>query len=236
MADSEEKIKELEAKIEKMENRIGIQEDVTAIMNLMSTYELWHVARKIGETWKLYAMKTPDVSAEICDWGVWVGPESVRRFYEIRHLLKNPDGSVKKGTMMEHHLTTYNIQVAKDRQTAKAIFWSPGHECAIFGENKMATWCWGRYGVDFIKEDGEWKIWHLKWYEVMRADYYKSWLEPYESPFIEDVATKADTAPPDKPCTYDNPYTVDAMIDVIPPVPEPYDTWDGKSQACGPRE
>ena len=88
MADSAEEIKELKAKMEEMENRIGIQEDVTAIMNLMGKYELWHVPKYSYNTWKLFAMKQPDVSIEICNWGVWVGPESVKKLYQIRHSLE----------------------------------------------------------------------------------------------------------------------------------------------------
>ena len=241
MADSEETIKKLEAKIEEREHRIGIQEDVTEIMNLMSKYEHWHVATKIHETWKLYAMKTPDVSAEIADWGVWVGPESVKKLYDIRHRMVNPDGSLMRGGMFEHHLTTYAIQVAKDRKTAKTIFWSPGHESWVSGDKKEATWCWGRYGIDFIKEDGEWKIWHLKWYTGFRQDFYTSWQEPTTVPYGEEDMEEtglgkekfAESAP-DKPTTYDNPYTVDCVLEVMPPYPEPYDTWDGKGEARGP--
>jgi hypothetical protein len=120
------------------------------------------------------------------------------------------------------------IQVAKDRKTAKAIFYSPGHETFVRKEGKIATWCWGKYGNDFIREDGEWKIWHLHWYTTFRTPYDRSWQEPYEVPFVETMRSKV---PNQKPCTYHKPYSVDVVFDEMPPYPEPYDTWDGKSMA-----
>lgn len=226
MASTEDKIKELEAKIAQLENRLGIQEDIEDIRHLMSKYEIWHVPSKVTETWKLFAMKSPDVSAEIDDWGVYVGPESIRKLYQIGHVVP------AKGTMHTHHLDTYVIQVAKDRKTAKGIFFSPGHETWVRQGGNIATWVWGKYGCDFIREDGEWKIWHLHWYTAFRADYYKSWQEEFKLPFVEAVAAAGtDELPADKPTTYHNPYSLDFEMEVYPDFPEPYDTWDGKGTA-----
>jgi hypothetical protein len=134
--------------------------------------------------------------------------------------------------MHEHYLTTYIIQVAKDRQTAKGIFFSPGHETWKREGGNIASWVWGKYGCDFIKEDGEWKIWHLHWYTAFRSDYYKSWQEEFELPFMEAVnAVDAGELPADKPTTFHNPYTLDFIQKMAPEYPEPYDTWDGKSMA-----
>jgi hypothetical protein len=50
----------------------------------------------------------------------------------------------------EHCLTSPVIQVAKDGKTAKAIWFSPGVE--------GNQWAYGKYAIDFVKEDGQWKI------------------------------------------------------------------------------
>jgi hypothetical protein len=223
--ESEDKVKKLEAKVKELENRIGIQEDIEEIRHLMSKYEIWHVPGKVTETWKLFTMKQPDVSAEIDDWGVYVGPQSVRKLYEEGHVVP------AKGTMHTHHLDTYVIQVAKDRKTAKGIFFSPGHETWVRADGKIATWVWGKYGNDFIKEDGEWKIWHLHWYTAFRTDYYKSWQEEFKLPFVEKIGSMKDKIPPQRPTTYHKPYSIDFIMDVMPDYPEPFDTWDGKSVA-----
>jgi len=224
------KVELLETKIKELENRIEGEEAVTQIMNIMANYEEWHCAAKITDTWKLFAQETPGVSAEIDDWGVWIGIESIRRFYELGHKPPEPYGG-----MMHHHLDTYVIQVAKDRKTAKAIFWSPGHESWVAGDKKFATWCWGRYGCDFVKEKGGWKIWHLKWYGVIRQEINKSWQEPTNIPYGENIDHVRMVAPPQSlKTTYHNPYTVKCVLEVMPPYPEPYETWDNKGTARGP--
>jgi hypothetical protein len=65
-----------------------------------------------------------------------------------------------------HTQETPVIEVAGDGKTAKGIWYSIG--LAVRGsvdENGNTSvgtgWMWEKYGVDFIKEDGGWKIWHL---------------------------------------------------------------------------
>ena len=66
-----------------------------------------------------------------------------------------------KGNMNLHTLTTPVIEVADDGKTAKGLWISPGVECPrvpLFGGEHQAAWCWIKYGVDFAKEDGKWKV------------------------------------------------------------------------------
>jgi len=228
ISESEKAIKKLESKIAELEDRIARQEDIEEVRNLMGKYEVWHVPNKVTDTWQLFAMKTPDVSAEIADWGVYVGPEKIKRFYNEVHRVPY------KGTMHEHYLTTYVIQVAKDGKTAKGVFFSPGHESwKNKKDERFATWVWGKYGVDFIKEEGVWKIWHLHWYTSMRSDFYKSWQEPCFIPGLE--FEQEAKVPADLPTTYHKPYGLNTEMDVVPPYPEPYETWDEFSVARGPK-
>jgi hypothetical protein len=65
-----------------------------------------------------------------------------------------------------HTLTTPIIEIAGDGKTAKAVWYSPGMGLSshINGENVSvgSTFFWEKYGADFVKEDGEWKIWHCQ--------------------------------------------------------------------------
>jgi hypothetical protein len=65
-----------------------------------------------------------------------------------------------------HTLTTPIIEIAGDGKTAKAVWYSPGLGLSsrINGENVTvgSTFFWEKYGADFVKEDGEWKIWHCQ--------------------------------------------------------------------------
>jgi len=71
-------------------------------------------------------------------------------------------GALRTGGANMHMVTTGHIQVASDGKTAKGIWYSPGFltETGTDGKGK-AAFDYKRYGVDFVKEDGEWKIWHF---------------------------------------------------------------------------
>ncbi len=65
-----------------------------------------------------------------------------------------------------HTQETPVIEVAGDGKTAKGIWYSIGlavrGSVAEGGSTSTNTqWMWEKYAVDFIKEDGKWKIWHL---------------------------------------------------------------------------
>jgi len=55
------------------------------------------------------------------------------------------------------------LRIADDNQTAKGVWWTPG----LFSEtdenkNLQAYMRVVNYGVEFVNEDGKWKIWHLR--------------------------------------------------------------------------
>jgi hypothetical protein len=52
--------------------------------------------------------------------------------------------------------------VAGDGKTAKGLWYCPGMETTPKGDGDAeALWVFGTMGIDFIKEDGQWKIWHM---------------------------------------------------------------------------
>jgi hypothetical protein len=60
--------------------------------------------------------------------------------------------------LVEHTLTILVVEIAEDGLTAKGVWISPGHETFPVGDKLKDYWSWGRYAVDFRKEDGKWKI------------------------------------------------------------------------------
>lgn len=73
------------------------------------------------------------------------------------------------GQLLLHVTTTAIIEVAEDGQTAKGFWYSPGM-IAETGQN--ANSIWEAYGCDFVKEDGEWKIWHLHMFTDFMGSFY----------------------------------------------------------------
>ncbi|MBO3682261.1 nuclear transport factor 2 family protein [Streptomyces sp. NEAU-YJ-81] len=207
-----------------LERRVQRLEDIHAINQLMSRRAYLHSAgmhaREIEECW---AKETPGVIFEPEDWGVWEGPESIRKSYV--------DGAppVEPGMLIEHCVTTGVIEVAGDRKTAKGAWISPGHETFPQPEGRpIPHWSWGRYGVDFVREGEEWKIWHLHIYTTFRTPYDKDWVEssinrPDHFPKLGE--TLPGMHRPDREVTFNQPYSVDAAPALQPEPPAPYDTF-----------
>jgi hypothetical protein len=65
-----------------------------------------------------------------------------------------------------HTSTTPVIEVAGDGKTAKGVWFSPGMGLmpSIDGTSVKVrgTFFWEKYGGDFVKEHGQWRIWHLQ--------------------------------------------------------------------------
>lgn len=59
-----------------------------------------------------------------------------------------------------HMLGSSIIEVADDGQSARASWYTPGVIFSTLNPEKAkeGLWIWERYGNDFVKEDGEWKI------------------------------------------------------------------------------
>jgi hypothetical protein len=208
-----------------LDDRIARLEAVHEIQNLMGRYSFWHTANMHRECLSLFAMKTADVRAEMM-WGVYEGPESLERLYPGFHVWVDGDA---KGVMHMHTLTTPVIEVAEDLQTAKGVWVSPGHETMSFstasGERTPeAHWGWCKYGCDFIREDGQWKIWHLHVFGIFLSPYGRSWVEQPED--MVEPPPMLDEHKPDRPPTTHWQYRPDRVYVNEPAPPSPYASFD----------
>ena len=202
------------------------------IQNLMGTYTVNHVPKNMHDHIELFAMDMPDVSVEIGDRGVYVGPDVLRTLFAKQFAME------LKGNMLIHYLASPMIEVAGDGKTAKGVWRSPGIEAVRppGGAKPVALWSFGAYACDFIYRAGRWKIWHLHWFRTVKSSFADGWVEDLSMAFGGPLPGSIGVRPP----TYHNPYTPDAVQDSIPPCPRPYQTWqdDGwatREQILGPR-
>lgn len=207
-----------------LEQRIERLEAVHEIQNVMGRYSYWHTANMHKQCLSLFALKTPGVRAEMM-WGVYEGPESLERLYPGYHTWVDGD---TKGVMHMHTLTTPVIEVAADLRTARAVWISPGHETMSFSAGGTPTpeafWAWCKYGCDFVREDGEWKIWHLHVYGIFLAPYGQSWVEQPED--LVEAPPMLDEHRPDRPPTTHWQFMPDRVYVNQPAPPAPYGTFD----------
>jgi hypothetical protein len=218
--------KSLEERFNALEHEVKRLQAVNEIQNVFSKLDYLHSTGIQNESLELFASTMPDVSIEISNGGVYIGSNGIKKpgFGGQTDSRKGIPGNLGI-----HCRTSPIIEVAGDCKTAKAMWISPGLE-TDFGPKVQSYWCWCKYGVDYIKENGKWKIWHLHTYPIFKVPYEKSWTESPPNlsgprrPIPESVK-------PDKPTTYVWEYTREGVYENIPAPPEPYETWDGKSMA-----
>jgi hypothetical protein len=185
--------------LEQLERKLQKVEAQEACRNLMGRYSYFHTAFRNREYVELWAKREDDVL--VMPWGTYEGFEGVKKCYLEDHGDRS-DAKVlesMRGAVMMHEIDTEVIEVAEDLQTAKAAFFSQGHETWVEHEESgiglqagkegtaHAEWAWSKYAVDFIREDGEWKIWHMRLYPVFKSEYGKSWVDAVQ-PAADDYS------------------------------------------------
>jgi len=146
--------------------------DYAEINNLMSLHSWYHAAmRNDLECQKIWV--SPD--GEFADTAIWA--QTSGYWKGMDHIMANYGSTTNNGAMPDaeggfiwHTITTPVVEIAEDRQTAKGIWYTPG----IVGEYKedgtnSSQWMWEKYGVDFVRENGKWKVWHMKVYTDFSA-------------------------------------------------------------------
>jgi hypothetical protein len=222
----QEMLEQLTLKLERLEA-------VQACRNLMGKYSYYHTAFRNNEYIDLWAKRDDDLL--VMPWGSYKGFEGVKACYLKDHGDRNDPGMLDtlKGAVMMHEMDTEVIEVAADGKTAKGAWISPGHETYVDGQvpgrpeetgdgKAHAEWCWGKYAVDFIKDDdGQWKIWHMRLYPLFKCEYGTSWVDA-EQPSAEEFAfTQAEKNVSMWTYSPDEVYPANE-----PAIPWPYKTFD----------
>ena len=214
-------------------NTLGANDRVVAlnaIGNLMGRYSHLGTLRGEGTLAELFALKTEGVS-----WKTPGGPVGVEA---MRARFARPDEVPTPGVLHMHAMLTPVIEIAGDGKTAKGVWDSFGPN--ITNPDKVGNWLWVKYAVDFVKEDGVWKIWHLQVNPVFNTPYDRSVTQT-----AKDRAGRSDRGEPGGPGA-DAPPPGAAAAGAAPPPPGgpasrpgyvmPKNLWvyDGKSAPRGP--
>lgn len=218
----------MSANVEVLLKRLQVLEDKDDIVNLLGRRAAYHSAGRhdleIEELWS----HRDDSALELEDWGVWVGYKRILQAY----VTGMPFPPAQVGLMVEHLCCTPVLEIAGDGKTAKGTWISPGHETfPIPGSadpTPKAHWCWGRYAIDFIKEDGKWKIWHLHVLTTFRSPFSQDWVATgIKKPdyFPPDGVPPPTIGKPDLPPSFNEAYHPDRGAKMQPVPPEPYKSW-----------
>jgi hypothetical protein len=229
------------------ENRSLLRvKDVQEIQNVFSLHEYYHMAsRHADEMEAIWAQKTPGLAMEEAVLkGRYAGLEAVRAYYvdffdrclfggmrkQMRDIYPDVDAQPGVngpiGVRLLHTLTTPVIEVAEDRETAKAVWISPGYVTAPAGGKLQAFWHWDRYAVDFAREDGAWKIWHFWVGKDFSTPYERSWVDDFFAGPGIDLRSVPGFPEPNAPSQIDYPgYSPFEPAPFVPVPPVPYRTF-----------
>ena len=205
--DSTQMMQELLARVQRLEDTLEIQKVQAKYLHYLFKRKYDRVVEEC------FAQKVADVSVEFSDSGVYRGLDSVRGLYKAFEATRNIPGF-----FILHMTVNPVIEIAKDGLSARSHWLSPGAS----GSDKSASWIWGPYYVDYVKEDGEWRIAHTNLAALFRNRYETSWAQ---APDHGSVRPHLSTTP-DEPSTIYRPYNEAKKAPDLfaghPELPEPY--------------
>ena len=187
--------KKYEEKITELEHRAGVLEDVHQVRTLHFKYGYYLDKCLYDETVELFSA---DAVIYFLN-GVYRGREGARRLYcdWFRNLFTQGHNGPVDGFLLDHLLLQDIVDIAPDRQTAKGrfrnIMQGGVHESreAIPG---FPSQCWegGIHEIEYVKENGVWKIRTFNYSMLWQANYEEGWahsgvhLPPLEKTYPDD--------------------------------------------------
>ena len=141
---------------------------------------------------------------------------------------KSPEELYGVGQQGIKPIDTFIIEIAGDGQTAKGIWSLHGTYADMTPCGPVSRWDWGYWCVDFVCEDGAWKIWHMQDLKDIESPTGGDWTaEPLTYPEEPDFAAMKDFVfpEPNVKAVLRERYYVGRPFTETPPLPEPYDTF-----------
>lgn len=252
-------LQKLADRLETLERRTQALEDRCEIENLMSRYQYYYTARMNKEILEeIWAKGNIGITMEDRFFGVYENfdgafPDAgLIMYYDTAMNAGSPKDY--PGRMSVFTTTTQMIEVAGDGKTAKGIWLSIGTETDAGdlgyddvgkdpakvsgvtldmttedGKRYKADWVWQKYGVDFIKEDGHWKLWHFHIYDIFRCPFDQDWVTFSEERRIEldtklasERSFSAYGKPPGQGTSFHWQYSPRSLPPLEPKPPKPY--------------
>lgn len=220
-----------------LEKMADVVEDTRAIENVMGKFTFLTCYKRYTEQFEKYwTEKEPTLTFEdegyegykavkecFVDYNNeqtrWAN-EVMRKLYPAELGGKSDEEIWGVGSNTVLTFTTPLIEIALDGQTAKGLWYIMGATTEVYSAGPKAGWYFGRCGVDFVKEDGQWKIWHMRWCPDFKTPLDGNWtknkLPPHEGIEYPEPTKKGE---------FYRSYDANYIAEVNPPLPEPYDTF-----------
>ena len=214
-------VEELEAKIKSLEDKVRILEDTNAIKNLQRAYGFYLEHWMAEDIIDLFA-DGPDVSLKVAA-GFYKGKENLRNFFH--HGRQGIEMRKMENGEFLHQVMQLSgvVHVDPSGETAQGRWYGFGANAFPAPDGKINPgWMNGVYEVDYIKQDGIWKLQHVHWCMTFHAPYTVGWVPPerrmdlvIDRPYQRNPSLNPDGAPEETlypsgficPFHFDNPVT-----------------------------
>lgn len=189
------RIAELEATVSALSARVRELEDVEAIKRLQRAYGYYIDKALWTDVIDLFA---DDCEIEISGRGVYLGRAGADIVFRklIGQLIGHAGGEgLAHGQLHNHFQLQGIVHVAPDGRTAKGR-WRSFIQVAQLGE--LADWAEGPYEMDYVRQDGVWRIRRMVWFATYYTAFDQGWAKggrPLPRPSSE--------FPPDRPPSHD---------------------------------
>ena len=185
------------------------------VMNLMGLRNYYYLTGNVPGALEDLWVQTPEnreTASFGSNFGFYIGWEEIQRF--VRETWSTLDIQLESQSV-----NTPFIQVAFDRKTARGLWYSDGFVTDSRGNTDVIA---QKVAVDFIREGGDWKIWHLV--------YGTDLVDALHTEAVADYGMLGQLerwfGVPTVACiTHDPKYN---WNDNYPPEPEPYETFTWK--------
>lgn len=121
------------------------------------------------------------------------------------------------------------IEIAEDGKTAKGIWNVRGSDCHLTVSGPVSCWTYGWAAVDFVLEEGAWKIWHMQLFYNIHQPCGTVFGHPeVDFPACEAFAPMADfkLPEPNVPGPLFETFRADRPAAQPPACPKPYDSFE----------
>ena len=160
-------IKEMEARIKELEGKVAVLEDIEEIKRLQKAYGYYLEHWMNDEIMDLFA-DSPDLVLN----GAEGGKEDLRKFFKnLSDLSQNPE------FLHQAMQLSGIVDVNPDGKTAEGRWYSLGSVALPTGKGVRPISLNGIYTVEYVKENGKWKIKKLKFHPIILAPPDEGWVK-----------------------------------------------------------
>ena len=175
------KVQALAATVQQLEAKVQAQEDIEAIKKLQRAYGYYLEHWEEEQIVELFS-RSPEVSVEINDSGLYTGYEAVKNSFNFADHYTAYGGLKKVPGEFLHILIPLSgiVDLAPDGKRAKGRWYGFGLIAQRRAGKLQSIISCGIWENQYIKEDGIWKILKLRWATIIASPLDEGWVKtPY---------------------------------------------------------